>query len=60
MATSFSHTLSHNNTSVEWHKAGGPFATVPLPGLKSSLVWMDRPQRHQLGNALRPIHPDEA
>lgn len=45
MATSFSHTLSHNNTSVEWHKAGGPFATVPLPGLKSSLVWMDRPQR---------------
>jgi 2-octaprenyl-6-methoxyphenol hydroxylase len=45
MATSLSHTLSHNNTSVEWHKAGGPFATVPLPGLKSSLVWMDRPQR---------------
>jgi 2-octaprenyl-6-methoxyphenol hydroxylase len=45
MATSFSHTLSHNNTSVEWHKAGGPFATVPLPGLRSSLVWMDRPKR---------------
>lgn len=45
MATSFSHSLPHNNTSTEWHKQAGPFATVPLPGLRSSLVWMDRPQR---------------
>ena len=45
LATSFSHSLPHNNTSVEWHKQAGPFATVPLPGLRSSLVWMDRPQR---------------
>jgi 2-octaprenyl-6-methoxyphenol hydroxylase len=45
MATSFSHTRPHNNTSVEWHKQAGPFAIVPLPGLHSSVVWMDRPQR---------------
>ncbi len=45
MATSFSHSLPHHNTSTEWHKQAGPFATVPLPGLRSSLVWMDRPQR---------------
>ena len=45
MATSFSHSQPHNNTSTEWHKHAGPFATVPLPGLRSSLVWMDRPHR---------------
>ena len=45
LATSFSHTASHQDISVEWHKPAGPFATVPLPGLRSSLVWLERPQR---------------
>lgn len=45
LATSFSHTASHQNISTEYHKSAGPFTTVPLPGNRSSLVWMDRPAR---------------
>ena len=45
LATSFSHTASHQNISTEYHKSAGAFTTVPLPGNRSSLVWMDRPAR---------------
>lgn len=45
LATSFSHTAPHQNISTEYHKSAGPFTTVPLPGNRSSLVWMDRPAR---------------
>ena len=43
LATSFAHSASHQNISTEYHKSAGPFTTVPLPGNRSSLVWMDRP-----------------
>lgn len=43
LVTQFSHSGPHENTSTEWHKRGGPFTTVPLPGRRSSLVWMDKP-----------------
>ncbi len=45
LATSFDHSASHEFTSTEFHKAAGPFTTVPLPGNRSSLVWMARPSR---------------
>ena len=45
LATSFAHSASHQNISTEYHKSAGPFTTVPLPGNRSSLVWMDRPAR---------------
>jgi 2-octaprenyl-6-methoxyphenol hydroxylase len=45
LATSFAHSAAHDHTSREYHRAGGPFTTVPLPGLRSSLVWMERPPR---------------
>ena len=45
LATSFSHTAPHQFISTEYHKSAGPFTTVPLPGNRSSLVWMDRPAR---------------
>ncbi len=45
LATSFAHTASHQNISTEYHKSAGPFTTVPLPGNRSSLVWMERPAR---------------
>ncbi len=45
LATSFSHSASHQSVSTEYHKLAGPFTTVPLPGNRSSLVWMDRPAR---------------
>ncbi|MGI9511965.1 MAG: FAD-dependent monooxygenase [Anderseniella sp.] len=44
LALSFSHTSAHHGMSVEYHKKAGPFTTVPLPGKRSSLVWMVRPE----------------
>jgi 2-octaprenyl-6-methoxyphenol hydroxylase len=45
IATSFAHSMGHNNVSTEYHKSAGPFTTVPLPENRSSLVWMERPAR---------------
>ena len=45
VATSFAHSMGHGNISTEYHKSAGPFTTVPLPGGRSSLVWMERPER---------------
>ena len=43
IATSFAHSMGHDNVSSEYHKSAGPFTTVPLPDGRSSLVWMERP-----------------
>lgn len=40
----FGHTLPHQNISTEFHTESGPFTQVPLPGLRSSLVWVVTPQ----------------
>ncbi len=45
LALSFTHSARHHDTSTEYHKLAGPFTTVPLPGRRSSLVWMERPRR---------------
>jgi 2-octaprenyl-6-methoxyphenol hydroxylase len=45
LAVSFAHTRPHNDTSTEFHTASGPFTVVPLPGLRSSLVWVLDPAR---------------
>lgn len=47
MVTRFSHSAPHNEMSTEWHRIGGLFTTVPMPGQHSSLVWMDRPAQIQ-------------
>ncbi|EUB95633.1 Ubiquinone biosynthesis hydroxylase, UbiH/UbiF/VisC/COQ6 family [Rhizobium sp. CF080] len=39
----FAHTLPHGNVSTEFHTESGPFTQVPLPGLRSSLVWVVKP-----------------
>lgn len=44
MVANFDHSGPHNDTSTEWHRQGGVFTTVPLPGRRSSLVWLDKPQ----------------
>jgi len=38
------HTRTHGNISTEFHRPGGPFTVVPLPGNVSSLVWLDTPE----------------
>jgi 2-octaprenyl-6-methoxyphenol hydroxylase len=48
IATSFAHSMGHGNISTEYHKAAGPFTTVPLPDNRSSLVWMERPARAEI------------
>jgi 2-octaprenyl-6-methoxyphenol hydroxylase len=45
IAVSFAHSQPHHDMSSEYHKPAGPFTTVPLPGQRSSLVWMETPAR---------------
>jgi 2-octaprenyl-6-methoxyphenol hydroxylase len=47
LVTTFSHTGPHGFMSTEYHKGAGAFTTVPLPGKRSSLVWMEKPARAQ-------------
>lgn len=35
-----SHSRPHQDTSTEFHTPSGPFTLVPLPGNRSSLVWV--------------------
>lgn len=42
---SFSHKVPHQNISTEFHTEEGPFTQVPLPGNRSSLVWVANPLR---------------
>jgi 2-octaprenyl-6-methoxyphenol hydroxylase len=39
------HSRPHRDTSTEFHTASGPFTLVPLPGNKSSLVWVLDPAK---------------
>ena len=43
LVVNFGHALPHDDTSTEFHTETGPFTIVPLPGNRSSLVWVDRP-----------------
>ncbi|MCO5733732.1 UbiH/UbiF family hydroxylase [Rhizobium sp. SSA_523] len=40
----FSHERPHANVSTEFHTETGPATQVPLPGQRSSLVWVVRPE----------------
>ena len=43
LVLNFAHTRDHGNVSTEFHTETGPFTQVPLPGRRSSLVWVVRP-----------------
>jgi 2-octaprenyl-6-methoxyphenol hydroxylase len=43
MVLTFAHSRDHSHTSTEFHTETGPFTTVPLPGNRSSLVWVMSP-----------------
>lgn len=38
------HTLPHDDVSTEFHTETGPFTLVPLPGLHSAIVCVERPE----------------
>lgn len=50
------HTRPHHDTSTEFHTPSGPFTLVPLPGLRSSVVWVLDPVR---ANVIRDAGDDE-
>lgn len=43
LVANLEHSLPHYDTSTEFHTKNGPFTLVPMPGRRSSLVWVDRP-----------------
>jgi 2-octaprenyl-6-methoxyphenol hydroxylase len=40
----FSHEQPHGDVSTEFHTETGPFTQVPMPGSRSSLVWVVKPE----------------
>jgi 2-octaprenyl-6-methoxyphenol hydroxylase len=47
IATSFGHSRPHEGTVNELHRRAGPLTTVPLPGRRSALVWVEEPGEAQ-------------
>ncbi len=43
LVLNFGHSREHAFTSTEFHTETGPFTQVPLPGNRSSLVWVVKP-----------------
>ena len=52
LVVTFSHTRGHSFISTEFHTETGPFTQVPLPGDRSSLVWVVRPKEAEALAAL--------
>ena len=46
------HTRPHHDTSTEFHTPSGPFTLVPLPGNRSSVVWVLDPAQAETIKAL--------
>jgi 2-octaprenyl-6-methoxyphenol hydroxylase len=44
LAVNLRHSRPHGNISTEFHTESGPFTLVPLPGERSSLVWVQDPE----------------
>lgn len=44
LTLNIAHTRPHNGASTEFHTASGPCVFVPLPGDRSSVVWVTRPE----------------
>ena len=44
LVLNFAHSREHAFTSTEFHTETGPCTQVPLPGRRSSLVWVVRPE----------------
>ncbi|WP_207211421.1 FAD-dependent monooxygenase, partial [Rhodoplanes serenus] len=50
----FGHELPHQDVSTEFHTEAGPFTQVPLPGNRSSLVWVQKPRDAEVTLKLAP------
>ncbi|MGV3491056.1 MAG: FAD-dependent monooxygenase [Devosia sp.] len=45
LVVTIAHELPHEGTAYEHFRPNGPFASLPLPGNRSSLVWAETPER---------------
>lgn len=45
LVTTITHELDHEGTAYEHFRPAGPFASLPLPGRRSSLVWTESTRR---------------
>jgi len=45
VVATIAHELPHQDTAYEHFRPAGPFASLPLRGDRSSLVWAERPER---------------
>ncbi len=52
LVTTIAHELDHEGTAYEHFRPGGPFASLPLPGRRSSLVWAEQRARAEQLKAL--------
>ncbi|NDW03118.1 UbiH/UbiF family hydroxylase [Jiella pacifica] len=48
------HGRDHRSVSTEFHTRTGPFTQVPLPGRRSSIVWVEDPKLAELYVDLKP------
>ena len=55
-----SHSRPHHNVSTEFHTAEGPCVFVPLPGDRSSVVWVASPKQAERLKALSDAQLSEA
>ena len=52
LVLNFKHAREHGFVSTEFHTQSGPCTQVPLPGMRSSLVWVLKPEDAETMNAL--------
>ncbi|MGJ3263667.1 MAG: FAD-dependent monooxygenase [Salinarimonas sp.] len=52
LTTILAHERDHRDVSSEFHTRQGPFTLVPLPGRRSSLVWVTAPEKAEALAAL--------
>jgi 2-octaprenyl-6-methoxyphenol hydroxylase len=56
LTVTFAHSRPHQDISTEFHTPSGPFTIVPLPGARSSLVWVMAPGD---ADAIRQLNDDD-
>jgi 2-octaprenyl-6-methoxyphenol hydroxylase len=60
LTLNLAHARPHQDTSTEFHTAHGPFTLVPLPGRRSSLVWVVDPDNARKLAAMADAELSEA
>jgi len=60
LTLNLAHARPHHDTATEFHTAHGPFTLVPLPGRRSSLVWVVDPDNARMLAAMADAELSEA